>query len=549
MVVNINGNPVCVSDKETYYDLCARLDILRCALCVMVRGETLSLNEKVREADAHVVTYLDEEGRRVYERSIRFVLLMAFEKLYPGAFVRIEHSIWRGIYVTVRGMKLTEDVILRLKNEMKNITSLDLPFTLLNMSRKEAISHYEARGDEDKVKILRYRPFEHFRMYECGGMKEYFYGEMARSTGCVSVFDVIGVGSGLAVLLPDHEDPLRVSEYRPMPKLLSVFRESARWHEILDVETAADLNEMTEKGRLREFIRVNEALMDRKIYEIADKIVESRARLVCIAGPSSSGKTTFCNRLMIALRVTGLTPVKLSLDDYYLNRDQAPLDEHGEVDLECVESLDTELIGKHLTQLLDGEKVDVPVYDFTTGTRTDKTYPMRVDSTSPILIEGIHGLNDRLTPGLAREMKFKIYISALTTINIDHHNRIRTTDARLIRRIVRDAAFRGTDPEMTFSMWPSVRRGEDKNIFPFQEDADAMINSSLAYELAILKNYAYPILTAITPDNVHYTAARRLVKFLNYIRSADVEDEVPLNSILREFIGGSCFYREDLEEK
>ena len=545
MKIKIDDMLIEVTEKDTYFDALARLNRLEGALGVMVRGETLSLNEKVREADTHILTYFDEEGKRVYERSIRFVLLMAFEKLFPGAFVRIEHSIWRGIYVTVRGMKLTEEVILRLREEMRKITSQDLPFTLLRMSRKEAIQHYEARGDEDKVKILRYRPFEHFRMYECGGMKEYFYGEMARSTGCVNVFDVIGVGAGLAVILPDPKDPSRVSEYRPMPKLLSVFRESARWHEILDVETAADLNEMTENGHLREFIRVNEALMDRKIYEIADKIVESRARLVCIAGPSSSGKTTFCNRLMIALRITGLTPVKLSLDDYYVNRDQVPVDEHGEVDLECVEALDTNLIGKHLAALMDDEKVNVPTYDFTTGMRTDKTHPMQVDSTSPILIEGIHGLNDRLTPGIAREMKFKIYISALTTINIDHHNRIRTTDARLIRRIVRDAAFRGTDPEKTFSMWPSVRRGEDKNIFPFQEDADAMINSSLAYELAVLKNYAYPILTAITPDNPHYTAARRLVKFLNYVRSSSVEDEVPLNSILREFIGGSCFYREE----
>lgn len=545
MKIKINDMLIEVNGNETYFDAAKRLKMDESALAVKVRGETLSLNAPCKEEDAHILTYFDEEGKRVYERSLRFVMLMAFEKCFPGAFVRCEHSLGRGVYVTVRGMKLTEEAILRLKECMREITEMDLPFTLLPMSRKEAIKHYSARGDEDKVKILKYRPFEHFRMYECGGLKEYFYGEMAVSTGRVKVFDVLPVGAGMVVLLPDEKDPGRVSEYKPMPKLLSVFRESSRWHEILNVENAADLNEMTESGHLREFIRVNEALMDRKIYEIADKIVESRARLVCIAGPSSSGKTTFCNRLMIALRVTGLTPVKLSLDDYYVNRDQVPLDEHGEPDLECVESLDTALIGKHLSNLLDGERVNIPTYDFATGTRMDKTHPMQVDPTSPILIEGIHGLNDRLTPGIAREMKFKIYISALTTLNIDDHNRIRTTDARLIRRIVRDAAFRSTDPEKTFSMWPSVRRGEEKNIFPFQEDADAMINSSLAYELAVVKNYAYPILTSITPDNPHYTAARRLVKFLNYIRSADVEDEVPLNSILREFIGGSCFYKEE----
>ncbi|MBQ5771158.1 MAG: nucleoside kinase [Clostridia bacterium] len=545
MNIKINGLPIDVREKETYLDAAKRLGLDAGALAVMVRGETLSLNSVCKEEDAHILTYFDEEGKRVYERSVRFVMLLAFERLFPGTFVRCEHSLGRGVYVTVRGMRLTVDAIDRLKACMREIAEADLPFVLVPMSRKDAIAHYAARGDEDKVKVLRYRPFEHFRMYECGGMKEYFYGEMAVSTGCVGVFDVLPVGASMVVLLPDEKDPARVSEYKPMPKLLSVFRESSRWNEILDVENAADLNEMTENGNLREFIRVNEALMDRKIYEIADKIVESRARLVCIAGPSSSGKTTFCNRLMIALRVTGLTPVKVSLDDYYVNRDQVPLDEHGEPDLECVESLDTALLGKHLSALLDGERVNIPTYDFATGSRTDKTHPMQVDSTSPILIEGIHGLNDRLTPGVAREMKFKIYISALTTLNIDDHNRIRTTDARLIRRIVRDAAFRSTDPEKTFSMWPSVRRGEEKNIFPFQEDADAMINSSLAYELAVVKNYAYPILTAITPDNPHYTAARRLVKFLNYIRSADAEDEVPLNSILREFIGGSCFYTEE----
>ena len=545
MKISINNRPVEVYENETYLDLSKRLGLDKGALAVMARGETLSLNAHPKDTDAHILTYFDEEGKRVYERSIRFVMLMAFERRFPGAFVRCEHSLGRGIYVTVRGMKLTEDAISKIRECMREISDADLPFACLPMSRKEAIKHYQARGDEDKVHLLKYRPFDHFRMYECGGMKEYFYGEMAPSTGCVKVFDVLSVGAGMVVLLPDDKDPSRVSGYKPMPKLLSVFTESSRWHEILNVENAADLNEMTEKGCLREFIRVNEALMDRKIYEIADKIVESRARLVCIAGPSSSGKTTFCNRLMIALRVTGLQPVKVSLDDYYMNRDQVPLDEHGEIDLECVEALDTALLGKHLSALLDGEQVEVPTYDFTKGMRTAKTHPMQVDTTSPILIEGIHGLNDRLTPGIAREMKFKIYISALTTLNIDDHNRIRTTDARLIRRIVRDASFRGTDPEKTFSMWPSVRRGEDKNIFPFQEDADCMINSSLAYELAVVKNYAYPILTAITPDNEHYTSARRLVKFLNYIRAADVEDEVPLNSILREFIGGSCFYRDE----
>lgn len=544
----LNGNPIKASEYTSYLSCARALGLDKGALAVMVKGETLSLNAPVKDgADARLLTYFDEEGKRVYERSIRFVLLMAFERAFPGVHVRIEHSLGRGIYVTVRGMKLNEQTVSLLKEHMKSITQEDLPFSLVPMNRKDAIDYYRKKGETDKVKLLKYRPFEHFRMYSSGDYMEYFYGEMAPSTGCVSVFDLKLEGNGLIVLLPDDKNPSEVSACQPMPKLLSVFRESARWHEILDVENASDLNEMTESGRLSEFIMVNEALLDRKIYEIADKIVESRARLVCIAGPSSSGKTTFTNRLMIALRVTGLQPAKVSLDDYYLNRADVPLDEDGMPNLECVESLDTNLLSMHLLSLLDGESVDVPTYDFSRGMRAEKTHRMQVDTTSPILIEGIHGLNDRLTPGIAREMKFKIYISALTTLNIDDHNRIRTTDARLIRRIVRDAAFRGTDPEKTFSMWPSVRRGEDKNIFPFQEDADAMINSSLAYELAVVKPYIYPILTAISPENEHYTTARRLVKFLNYIRSADIADEVPLNSILREFIGGSSFYKDEQE--
>ncbi len=545
MRIRLNDIPVEIAENESYFDAAVRLNQAEGALAVMVKGETLSLNAPASHGDAVLLTYRDEEGRRVYERSLRFVMLLAFETLYPQARVRCENSLGNGVYVTVRGLKLTADVLSAVEAKMREITQANLPFTLVPTSRSAAIRYFAGRGDDDKVKLLKYRPYEHFRMYECGGMMEYFYGEMARGTGDVRVFSLTLLDSGFVFMLPDPANPAVPSPYKPMPKLLSTYRESARWLEILAVENAADLNELTVSGRLREFIRVNEALMDRKIYDIADQIVHSRARLVLIAGPSSSGKTTFCNRLMIALKVTGLTPVKLSLDDYYIDRDKVPLDEHGQPDLECVEALDTELLGRQLKQLLEGERVNVPTFDFNAQKRSQKTHELMVDSTSPILIEGIHGLNDRLTPGIPREAKFKIYISALTNLNIDEHNRIRSTDARLIRRIVRDAASRGTHPEKTLLMWSSVRRGEDQNIFPFQEDADAMINSSLVYELAVMKNYVYPMLTAVTPDAPYYTLARRLVKFLNYIQAADVEDEIPLNSLLREFVGGSCFYREE----
>jgi uridine kinase len=297
--------------------------------------------------------------------------------------------------------------------------------------------------------------------------------------------------------------------------------------------------------RLREFIRVNEAMHERKIQRIADQFVASGARLLLIAGPSSSGKTTFSHRMSIALRVQGLRPVKVSMDDYYLDRDSIPREPDGSVDLERIETLDVDLFCDHLYRLTKGETVDVPEFDFRSGRRSPKTHAFSVEPGQPIIIEGIHGLNDRLTATIPDDLKFKVYISPLTMLNLDDHNRIRTTDARLLRRLVRDHLFRGTPPEQTMAMWASVRRGEERYIFPFQEKADAMFNSALAYELAIMKKYVYPQLLSITEDSPHYTMARRLVKFLNYIQSADVEDEIPVNSILREFIGGCCFYREE----
>ncbi len=392
--------------------------------------------------------------------------------------------------------------------------------------------------------MLRYRPFEHFQLYSLGGMMEYFYGVMAPSTACLGVFDLRYHMPGVVLQLPDPEHPERVSPFVHVPKLMKTFAQSARWNEILECSNASDLNEMVVNRKLREFIRVNEALHEKSISAIADQFVQSGARLILVAGPSSSGKTTFSHRLMIALKVLGLRPMSISLDDYYVDRDKIPYDENGEQDLERLDTLDVDLFNEHLVRILQGESVETPQYDFYTGCRTDKTHTVHADLDQPIIIEGIHGLNDELTRSVERSMKFKIYISALTTLNLDDHNRIRTTDARLLRRMVRDHQFRGTPPEKTMSMWASVRRGEEKYIFPFQEEADVMFNSSLVYELAIMKKYVYPMLVNLPTESPYYTMARRLVKFLNYFQSSDVEDEIPINSILREFIGGCCFYRK-----
>ena len=528
---------------ESWFDACRRLE-LDGVLAVCVGGEPRDLSEKA-EGDARALTYEDEEGRRVYERTLRFVMLMAAENIYPGLRLRVENSLGRGLLVSVLNARFGLQATKHLEAEMKRICALALPFVRTEVSDAEAIEYYREKGQNDKVELLSWREKATFPLYECGGMRDYFYGVMAHDTSCASAFALNSTEGGFVLRVPDPALPNEPAPLAPTKKLLDTFRESNAWQRILGVENASDLNRLTRSGEIREFIRVNEALVDMKINSIARQIMDKGARLVLIAGPSSSGKTTFCNRLFIALRVLGARPVKLSLDDYYLDRDKVPLDEDGKPDLECVEALDTPLINRQLKRILKGEEVEVPTFDFVTQKRSDVTHRMRVEAGAPILIEGIHGLNDKLTGSIPASQKFKIYISALINLNLDDHNRIRTTDARLIRRLVRDSAFRGTPVEKTLDMWDSVRRGEDRYIFPYQEKADVMINSSLVYELAVMKKYIYGPLCTIPPENPDYAQARRLVKFLNYIQSADVEDEIPLNSLLREFIGGSCFYREE----
>lgn len=546
MYLKLNGIELCCEGSEHWCDLLDKLpDGGRGALGVSVQGRTYSLAAQAEEyAYAHVLTYADEEGRRIYERSLQFLFLTAVNRLYPEAHVRIQHSFGQGLYIDAEHLVLDDAVLAAIEGEMRRMAALDLPIVRLDMSTAGAVKYFEESGQTERLRILGYREFKHFTMYALEGYEDYFYGEMVPSAGYVSVFALVKYAPGLVLMLPDVHSPEQPAPFRDLPKLMKTYSESAEWMAILGCENAADLNEMVEERRFREFIRVNEALQEQKIGRIAEQFIASGARVMLIAGPSSSGKTTFAHRLSIALRVHGLKPVKLSLDDYYRNRDSLPLEPDGSIDLERLDTLDVELLCEHLPRLLAGEEVQIPEYDFRTGMRMNHTHPMKVEAGQPIIIEGIHGLNDALTRSVPREMKFKIYISALTMLNLDDHNRIRTTDARLLRRIVRDNLFRGTLPEKTMAMWASVRRGEENYIFPFQEEADAMFNSSLAYELPIMKKYAYPLLCAVQPESPYYTLARRLVKFLNYIQIADVEDEIPVNSILREFIGGCCFYRE-----
>ena len=543
----LNQMPVQAKDDENYLTAVQARFAHCCPMGVRVGGETLPLNAEAHEGDqAQLLTYASTEGRLIYERSLWFVFLLAVKRLFPERRVRLEHSLGNGVYAVITGdVALTPQAVHQIENEMRKIVAADLPFEKHEVTKAQAMAHFEATGQFDKVELLKYRPYETFQLYSLGGMLEYFYGVMAPSTGCLGVFTLKYHMPGVVLQLPDPTDPSQVAPFYDVPKLMKTFAQSARWNEILDCRNAADLNRMAEKRQLREFIRVNEALHEKSISAIADQFAQSGARLILIAGPSSSGKTTFSHRLSIALKVLGLKPMAISLDDYYINREDIPYDENGEQDLERLDTLDVDLFNEHLVRILQGEAVETPTYDFKTGRRTNITHTVHAEADQPIIIEGIHGLNDELTREVERSLKFKIYISALTTLNLDDHNRIRTTDARLLRRMVRDYQFRGTLPERTMSMWPSVRRGEEKYIFPFQEEADVMFNSSLAYEMCILKKYVYPMLLNLSPDSPHYTMARRLVKFLNYFQSADVEDEIPVNSILREFIGGCCFYRKD----
>ena len=545
--LKLNGIEMRCTGEEKWGDLLARLpDGGAGALGVLVGGRTKSLNDAVEEyAFAHTLTYADEEGKRIYERSLQFIFLTAAHRLYPGERVRIRHSFAQGLYIDLPGVAVNAAIVEALSAEMRAIVAADMPIERLSVSTEDAQEYFARTGQTDRLRILSYRRFSHFTLYRIDGLEDYFYGEMAPRTSLIDVFGLRAYGEGILLQMPDVNNPARPARFVDLPHLLHTYSEAAQWHAILNCENAADLNDMVVNRKLREFIRVNEALQERKIEQIADQFIASGARLLLIAGPSSSGKTTFSHRLSIALRTQGLRPVKVSLDDYYLDRDSIPREPDGTIDLERIETLDLDLLCDHLPRLLRGEAVEIPEFDFKSGKRLPETHTFRVEPGQPIIIEGIHGLNPRLTASVPAGMKFKVYISPLTMLNLDDHNRIRTTDARLLRRIVRDNLFRGTKPEETMAMWASVRRGEEKYIFPFQEQADAMFNSALTYELCIMKKYAYPQLLAIIPESPYYTMARRLVKFLNYIQTADVEDEIPVNSILREFIGGCCFYKDE----
>lgn len=487
---------------------------------------------------------LKEEARRVYERSARLILLLALRDVCPGAALRIEHSIGQGVYMNVRGVSLTAALVRAIEAKMHEIADKDLPIEKARWTREEAIAYFEEKGQMDTVRLLAYRPFDYFNVYTCDGLSEYFYGNMVKRTGEVKSFALRFHYPGMVLLLPGEDLSGPPAPFAERPQLMRTYAQANEHSRILACENAADLNDIIARGEIRTFIRVSESLHERTIAQIAERIVARGARVVFVAGPSSSGKTTFANRLCVQLRVSGKRPIAVSLDNYYLNREDVPLGEDGKPDLECLESIDVPLFNEQLIELLAGREVELPRYSFYTKRREEKGMPMRLGENDVLIVEGIHGLNDKLSADVPAELKFRVYVSALTQLNLDGHNRIRTTDVRLMRRMVRDSRTRATSAIETMQMWEKVREGEEKYIFPFQEKADVMFNSSLLYEIAVLKKHAYPMLCAIEEESEYYVRARRLVKFLNYFRDCGAENEIPPTSILREFIGGCTFYDE-----
>ena len=516
------------------------------ALGAFQGGSVLELGSVIQnDCTLAPITFAHEEGRRIYERSLRFILLLAVHRCYPEARVRIEHSIGFGLYFELDGKRVTQSDTLKIEDAMREIVHENLPFIRAKWSRQHAIDYFTALGWQDKAELLSYRTYDYFHIYECGGLAEYFYGAMLPSTGMAKAFSLRYHPPGLILQMPAPSNPNVPAPYISRPKHMATFFESNYWCEILGCRNAADLNRLIKDNKLREFIRVNEALHDQSLSRIAEDILRMDARAIFVAGPSSSGKTTTANRLKIHLQVLGMQPVLISMDDFYLNRPDVPLDEKGKPDLESLYALDVPLFRRCIRGLLDGEEVTMPRYDFSTGMRKKEGEQLRIHRNQPLIIEGIHGLNPALHEGFDPGEICKFYLSELTCLNLDDHNRIRTTDARLLRRIVRDYQFRGTTPEKTLSMWDSVRAGEEKWIFPYQEQADIVFNTALHYELPVLKPVAYNMLSHITPENPYYFRARRLIRMLHYFLPApkDALSEIPPLSILREFIGGNTLYQ------
>lgn len=526
---------------ELFKDKIKEKGIIACRF----NNEVKSLDFKIEEnGKIELIDISNKDGMRVYRRGLIYILSKAFEELYPNAKTEINFQLSNSMLCEVIDAEVNDEMIAKINKKFKEIVEKDIPIIKKVMTKKEAKEfYYKEKNEKGRLQIEDgYK--DTVSLYYCEDYYNYFYGILPISTGFAKIYEIIKYHNGILIRYPNKKDITKLPVFEENKKLLETLDEYENLHETLHVQTLYKLNRIIKRKKIKEYILLDEALHEKKMAKIADDIVNrKKVKVVLIAGPSSSGKTTFAHRLGIQLRLNGLKPVTISVDNYFVERENNPKDEFGNYDFECIEAIDTKLFNEHILKLLNGEEIDVPTFDFEVGTKRYNGEKMRLKDDQILVIEGIHCLNDKLTSLIPKDQKYKIYISCLTVLNLDFNNRISTTDSRLIRRIVRDHQFRGYSALHTLKMWDSVNRGEEKNIFPYQEEADSMFNSSLIYEIAVLKDYAVPLLKEINNTMPEYSEAKKLLSLLEYFESVPSE-YIPTNSLLREFIGGSIFYEK-----
>ena len=565
MTLTIDGKQVVAQPGQSLLEIIGQLGmtgkrISDMPIAAKIAGEVFSLNyipvrandphhdrpsmRRAMEASGGVIQLLritDPAGRDVYDRTAQFVIFLALHRLCPNAVAKMGCTVGPALFVEVTGEGFSAE---KLRHQVISIVEQNIPLIRRRITTQSAIEHFQADGQEDKAKLLSWRNEPEFDVYTSGEFMDYYYGELAPSTGYLQSWNILPAEGGFFFVYPDELNPNWPAAYQDMPNFLSVSTEGTRWCELMGCETVADLNVLVENGKIRELIRVNEALHEKRFSQVADMVCQRGAQIVMLAGPSSSGKTTSANRLATQLRVHGKSPVLMGLDDYYIDRDKIQPGPDGTLDLEHINTIDTDLFREHLHDLLNGKDVEIPTFNFKTGRREWKGHVMGLDESTVIIVEGLHALNPVLLPNKVEQGRiFKLYVSPLLPLNLDDHNRIPSSYLRLLRRTVRDFESRGSSVARTMSMWDSVRRGEKRWIFPYQEQADLIFNSSTLYELAVLKKHIYPLLAAVQPEEDCYEQVRGIVKILNYVLEADVDDEIPPTSLVREFIGGNTFYK------